>query len=750
MSSTYSPDLRIELIANGEQSGYWGTTTNNNLGTLIEEAIAKTATPTLSSSTPWFVATNGVSDTARCAAVDVSVNGTITGAFTAYIPPVPKLYVIKNSTAYKMTLRNATAVNSSTSAGGDTVDIAAGKTVIVRSDGTNVSPQFDYINGDLQITGALTVGGDVTIGTARLSATYSQPAGTTATFTVTNTYAVSDVIYIATTSGTFPSGIYTITGATAANFTVTAASVATTITGSAVITDDAVTINSIIQPGVIIDGSSTLPSLRITQTGSGDALRVDDGTNPDVTAFVVNNAGNVGMGVNTITSGIDLALSAGTSGSFDMYAYRYSGTSQDPTIVVSGDDILNIVANGYDGDKYLPATRITMEVGGNPGVDDMPGRIIFATTPNGSDALANRVTIDSEGRVGFGTTSPDTAFEISGDMAPIASGTASSISGTTLTVGGTIVSGFAVNTVIYGSGVEPNTYITALGSGTGGAGTYTVSISQTVSSTTIYAESAQTNRIRITDTDTSAAVNQPIGTLEFYGSDASTPGASVKAFVQTINESGTPDTALLFGTYDDSGSDTTASEKFRLSSLGYASGVVNGLGRGLYPAVQKYVLQSDYVGSSSTTQQDVLGVGVTLVGNTVYQFEATYLMFHNVGTTSHAIQLAFGGTATLNNIAYTVHQTTTGTSATTLDGMLGLYIQTDAATNVTSSISESTVWASFTLRGVVSVDNGGTFIPQYKLTADPGTDGYTTQIGSNFSIYPIGSSGSNIEIGNWA
>jgi hypothetical protein len=274
MSSTYSPDLRIELIANGEQSGYWGTTTNNNLGTLIEEAIAKTATPILTSSAPWFVATNGVSDTARCAAVDVDVDGSITTAFTAYIPPVPKLYVIKNSSGQTMTLRNATAVNSSTSAGGATVVIPDGKTVIVRSDGTGCYSQFDYINGNLQISGSLIVDGDISIGTTRLSATYSQPAGTVATFTVSNTYATSDVVYIATTSGTFPSGVYTITNATSSNFTVTAPSVATTITGNALITNDAITINSVIQAGVIIEGSSTIPALRVTQTGTGDALLV--------------------------------------------------------------------------------------------------------------------------------------------------------------------------------------------------------------------------------------------------------------------------------------------------------------------------------------------------------------------------------------------------------------------------------------------------------------------------------------------
>lgn len=49
MPSTYSPDLRIELIANGEQDGTWGTTTNLNLGTLIEQAIAGVATVATSS-----------------------------------------------------------------------------------------------------------------------------------------------------------------------------------------------------------------------------------------------------------------------------------------------------------------------------------------------------------------------------------------------------------------------------------------------------------------------------------------------------------------------------------------------------------------------------------------------------------------------------------------------------------------------------------------------------------------------------
>lgn len=61
------------------------------------------------------------------------------------------------------------------------------------------------------------------------------------------------------------------------------------------------------------------------------------------------------------------------------------------------------------------------------------------------------------------------------------SGSVGSISGTTLTVT-TANSGFAVGQYIYLPGITPGTYITALGTGTGSTGTYTVNISQTVAS----------------------------------------------------------------------------------------------------------------------------------------------------------------------------------------------------------------------------------------------------------------------------
>jgi len=305
MSSTYSPDLRIELIANGEQSGYWGTTTNNNLGTLIEEAIAKTAFPTLTSAAPWFTAVDGATDTARCAAVDVAVNGTITTNFTAYIPPVPKLYVIKNSTAYTMTLRNATAVNSATSAGGATVIIPTDKTVVVRSDGTNVYFQFDYIAGDITTGGNLTVGAAIaansaaviggavttygpisasgaitTYSSAYLNGVAAQVVDqATAINTVNNTIALSSALFsndlavMLATSGTIPGGLstntlyYVVNTSATPFFTGTGSISGTTLTISAV-SAGAIGVGTVIA-GVGVTAATTVSSLGTGTGGTG-------------------------------------------------------------------------------------------------------------------------------------------------------------------------------------------------------------------------------------------------------------------------------------------------------------------------------------------------------------------------------------------------------------------------------------------------------------------------------------------------
>lgn len=170
MSSGYSPDLRIELIANGEQSGTWGNTTNINLGDIIEDAISGLTTVTTAAAQEALTALYGAPDQARAAALDLD---TATAAdYEVFVPPVTKLYVIKNSSSlYNVKVFCSTTLGNTTAAGTD-VEIPPGKTVLVRSDGINIVEQLDYIVGSLGVGVNLDVVGTATadkvIGTTNL------------------------------------------------------------------------------------------------------------------------------------------------------------------------------------------------------------------------------------------------------------------------------------------------------------------------------------------------------------------------------------------------------------------------------------------------------------------------------------------------------------------------------------------------------------------------------------------------------
>jgi hypothetical protein len=134
MASTYSPSLRIELIGAGEQAGTWNTTTNSNLGTIIESAIAGYVAVSVTSANQAFTALDGAPDQARNAVIALTT--TTTAAFAVYAPPQEKTYVIYNTTAYTATVYNSTVLGNTTAAGLG-VAVAAGGKVAMFSDGTN-------------------------------------------------------------------------------------------------------------------------------------------------------------------------------------------------------------------------------------------------------------------------------------------------------------------------------------------------------------------------------------------------------------------------------------------------------------------------------------------------------------------------------------------------------------------------------------------------------------------------------------
>lgn len=153
MSSTYSPDLRIELIGTGDQAGVWGSTTNNNLGTFIENAVAGYTSVSIIASPQALTALDGAADEARFAAIALT---TTTGAnFTVCIPPNSKLYTFYNASSYVATVTNSTVKNGIIASGGTTVTIPAGKTMSVWSDGTNVAQQTNHLISPTMVTPAL-------------------------------------------------------------------------------------------------------------------------------------------------------------------------------------------------------------------------------------------------------------------------------------------------------------------------------------------------------------------------------------------------------------------------------------------------------------------------------------------------------------------------------------------------------------------------------------------------------------------
>lgn len=80
---------------------------------------------------------------------------------------------------------------------------------------------------------------------------------------------------------------------------------------------------------------------------------------------------------------------------------RSRGSEGAETIVQDGDNLLDVVALGFDGTDYIIAARLDIEVDGTPGNNDMPGRFVFRTTPDGGVSALERLRITRDGFVVF-------------------------------------------------------------------------------------------------------------------------------------------------------------------------------------------------------------------------------------------------------------------------------------------------------------------------------------------------------------
>ena len=163
--------------------------------------------------------------------------------------------------------------------------------------------------------------------------------------------------------------------------------------------------------------------LASTSNGTKGIVRMGDATtgffydevngrislNADENTIVV---GGVTLGETLAIHGIDdteiqLGLhrhSASATTGAVLEGQRSRGTEGAESIVQDGDVLFNLVALGHDGVDYALSSRIRFEVDGTPGSGDMPGRIVFSTTPDGSETLAEAMRISQDKAITMGGT----------------------------------------------------------------------------------------------------------------------------------------------------------------------------------------------------------------------------------------------------------------------------------------------------------------------------------------------------------
>jgi hypothetical protein len=217
MASTYSPDLRLELIGSGEQSGVWGSTTNLNLGSLVEQAVAGVETIAISSSNQALTAFFGAVDQSRNAVLVLSSGA----AANVYVPPVSKVYVVKNTGSFAITMFNSTVLGNTTAAGTG-LAVAAGTTVSMFTDGVNFSAASFPAGGATTGTGSVVFSASPTFTGVPLAPTAN--AGTSTTQIATTAFVNSAVTTATASLGTMSTqnaSNVAITGGTITGGTIT-------------------------------------------------------------------------------------------------------------------------------------------------------------------------------------------------------------------------------------------------------------------------------------------------------------------------------------------------------------------------------------------------------------------------------------------------------------------------------------------------------------------------------------------------
>lgn len=328
MPSTYSPTLRLELIGAGEQDGTWGTTTNVNLGSLLEQAITGVQTITFVDANYTLTSFNGLPDEARNAVLVLSGTNTTTRQLIA--PAVEKMYVVSNSTGAGVTVKTS---------GGTGVTVPNGATQIVYCDGTNFSLAASQTN--------VLAGTGISVSTVGINSTVSVNPAVTATLTdiqtLTNKTLTAPVL-TAPVLGTPASG--TLTNCTGLVLTSGVTGTLPVANGGTGVTTSTGTGSTVLSASPALTGTPTAPTAAVST----------DTTQIATTAFVRD----------IIPTGI-ISLWYGSVASVPAGWFLCDGTNGTPDLrdrfIVGAGSTYAVAATGGSA-NVTPAGTISGTVGG--------------------------------------------------------------------------------------------------------------------------------------------------------------------------------------------------------------------------------------------------------------------------------------------------------------------------------------------------------------------------------------------------
>ncbi len=175
MATQYTTILKLALPTQGELDGSWGTTVNNNITSMVEEAVAgRSVINSWSGNSHTLTTADGTTAEARAAMLSLTDTGDQLGsnAATVICPTASKIYIVTNAVGQAATLKTAS---------GTGIAIPNGATMLLFCDGTNVVEGINNVTGTLTTaaitaSGAITSTGDITAA-GTLNATGDTAAG---------------------------------------------------------------------------------------------------------------------------------------------------------------------------------------------------------------------------------------------------------------------------------------------------------------------------------------------------------------------------------------------------------------------------------------------------------------------------------------------------------------------------------------------------------------------------------------------